>query len=95
MEVVLLDVLDRGVAVVAHGCDWNSSFQCKGDPGMAERVPGQRFPAGHIDLSAVVAVVLCAGRGTKSMGVQILWPEKFLENGSLTVLSLRNIFHRY
>jgi len=65
VEVMLLDVLDRGIAVVAHGCDRNSSFQSKGDPGMAERVPGQRFPAGHIDLSAVVAVVLGPGGKTR------------------------------
>ena len=58
MKVVLLDVLDRGIAVVADGCDGDAPFQSKGDPGMAERVPGQCFPADHFDLSTVVAVVL-------------------------------------
>ena len=60
-----MDVLDRGIAVVAYGRDGYASFQSKGDPGMAERVPGQRFPAGHFDLSAVVAVVLGPGSKTR------------------------------
>ena len=60
-----MDVLDRVVAVVADGRDGYASYKSKGDPGMAERVPGQRFPAGHIDLSAVVAVVLGPGGKTR------------------------------
>ena len=36
VEVVLLDVLDARIAVVADGRDRNSSFQCKGDPGVSE-----------------------------------------------------------
>ena len=58
MEVVLLDVLDRFIAVFAGGRDWYASIQSKGDPRVAERAPAQYFPVGYFDLSAVVAVVL-------------------------------------
>jgi hypothetical protein len=64
VEVVLLDVLNRGIAVVADGGDGNATFKCKGDPGMAERVPGQGFAALDIDLPAVVAVVFGSGGKT-------------------------------
>ena len=50
MEVVLLYALDRGIAVLAGGSDRYASFKSKGHPGIAERGPGQRFPAGHFDL---------------------------------------------
>ena len=65
MEVVLLNALDAHIAVIAYGRNGSASFQGKGDPGMAERVPGQRFSAGHFDLSAVVAVVLGPGGKTR------------------------------
>lgn len=65
MEVVLLDVFDRGVAVVADGRDGYASFKSKGDPGMAKRVPGQSFPTGHVDLAAIVAVVFGPGGKTR------------------------------
>ena len=64
MEVVLLDVLDRCVAVVAHGGDRDAPLQGKGDPGVAERVPSQGFAALDIDLPAVVAVVFGPGGKT-------------------------------
>ena len=58
VKVVLLDVLDRRITVVADGRDRNATFQSKGDPGVAERIPGQGFPGVHVDLPAVVAVVV-------------------------------------
>ena len=64
VEVVLLDVLNRGIAVVADGGDGNATFQGKGDPGVAERIPGQGFAALDIDLPAVVAVVVGPGGKT-------------------------------
>ena len=64
VEVVLLDVLNRGIAVVADGGDGNATLKRKGDPGMAERVPGQGFAAFDIDLSTVVAVVFGPGGKT-------------------------------
>ena len=44
MEVVPLDVLNRGIAVVADGGDGNDMFQGKGDPGIEERVPVMVLP---------------------------------------------------
>ena len=64
VEVVLLDVLDRRIAVVADGGDGNATFKSKGDPGVAERIPGQSLPAFHVDLPAVVAVVVGPGGKT-------------------------------
>ena len=41
VEVVLLDVLDALIAVVAYGRERNSSLKCKGDPGVLESIPSQ------------------------------------------------------
>ena len=65
MEVVLLDILNGGIAVVADGGDGNATFKRTGDPGMTEGLPGQGFAAFDIDLSAVVAVVLGPGGKTR------------------------------
>ena len=43
VEVVLLDIFDGGVTVVADGRDRNPSLQCESYPGVTERVPGQEF----------------------------------------------------
>ena len=64
MEVMLLDVLDRRIAVVADRGDGDAAFKSKGDPGVAERVPGQGFAGCDIDLPAVVAVVVGPGGKT-------------------------------
>ena len=41
MEVVLLDVLDARITVVAYGRDRDSSLKCNGDPGVPEGIPSQ------------------------------------------------------
>ena len=62
MEVVLLDVLDARIAVVADGRDRDAALQSKGDPGVAERTPGQGLACCGLGFAAVVAVVLCPVR---------------------------------
>ena len=44
VEVVILNVFDSCIAVVADSRYGYSSFKCEGDPGMTERVPGQNLP---------------------------------------------------
>ena len=43
VKVVLLDVLDARIAVVAYGCN-RTLFQCKSDPGVPQGIPSQVLP---------------------------------------------------
>ena len=49
MEVVLLDVLDARIAVVANGRDRNSSFQCNGDQTVNKGTPKMILPISSIN----------------------------------------------
>ena len=56
MKVLLLDVLNRCIEVVAHGDNGNASLKRKGKPDTEELIPDHSLAALDIKLSSVVAV---------------------------------------
>ena len=62
VEVVVLDVFDWGIAVVAHGRNGYPSFQCEVNPDVTERVPNQGFVWWNLHFALVDQVLFWPGR---------------------------------